>query len=191
MLKVSITLPGETVITLESSDMQVAREVVAMALKELPADLIRLQMSPQASEAKVNGNGTIDETEASGVSVEPDLNGDGSVEAKPPVSVDADDRERFSKYCSGLAPVGDMRRVVVAMEGAALHLGIDNVSEKELGDLFDMAGWRRASDFRQTLRNAARSKFGWTERVPGSKGYYAVSEAGRKAVAASGQGQRL
>ena len=188
MLKVSITLPGETVITLECSDMQVVREVVAMALKDLPADLIRLQMSPQASEAKVNGNDTVDETEASSVSVEPDLNGDGSVEVEPSVSLDinADAQETYSKYCSSLAPVGDMRRVVVAMEGAARYLGMKKVSEKELGFLFDMAGWRRASDFRQTLRNAARSKFSWIERVPGSKGYYAVSQTGRKAVAASG-----
>ena len=43
----------------------------------------------------------------------------------------------------------------------------------------NLAGWRRANSFTQTLRNAARSKFGWLERVPGRAGCYAPTDLGR------------
>ena len=77
-------------------------------------------------------------------------------------------------------PMGDMRRVVVAAEGATRFFRADGVNAEELGELFDLAGWRRANSFTQTLRNAARSKFGWLERVPGRAGCYAPTDLGRE-----------
>ena len=49
---------------------------------------------------------------------------------------------------------------------------------RDLGLLFDLAGWRRPGNFTQTLRNAARSKFGWLERIPGRSGRYAATPLG-------------
>ena len=88
-------------------------------------------------------------------------------------------REDFTVFCQTVNPMGDMRRVVVAAEGAARFFRADGVNAEELGELFDLAGWRRANSFTQTLRNAARSKFGWLERVPGRAGCYAPTDLGR------------
>ena len=72
-----------------------------------------------------------------------------------------------------------MRRVVVAAEAANRFFGLDGVTADELGVLFDLIGWRRANSFTQTIRNAARNKFGWLERIPGRSGRYAATEFGR------------
>ena len=87
-------------------------------------------------------------------------------------------RRDFAAFCQGVNPVGDMKRVVVAAEGASRHFGLDGVNADELGLLFDMAGWRKPGNFTQTLRNAARSKFGWLERIPGRSGRYATTPVG-------------
>jgi hypothetical protein len=71
-----------------------------------------------------------------------------------------------------------MRRVVVAADGASRHFGVDGVNADDLGWLFDAVGWRRPGNFTQTLRNAARSKFGWLERIPGRSGRYAATPLG-------------
>ncbi len=84
----------------------------------------------------------------------------------------------FVAFCQETNPMGDMRRVVVAAEGASRHFGADGVNADDLGWLFDIAGWRRPSNFTQTLRNAARSKFGWLERIPGRSGRYAATPLG-------------
>lgn len=88
-------------------------------------------------------------------------------------------REAFTAFCRSVNPLGDMRRVVVAAEGAARCFATDGVDADELGELFDLAGWRRPPNFTQTLRNAARSKFGWLERIPGRTGRYAPTNLGR------------
>ena len=62
----------------------------------------------------------------------------------------------FVDFCHSVNPLGDMRRVVVAAEGAARYLGLASVDAEELGRLFDLAGWPRAHNFTQTLRNRAR-----------------------------------
>ena len=85
----------------------------------------------------------------------------------------------FLEFCQSVNPVGDMRRVVVAAEGAARYLGRASVDADELGRLFDLAGWPRPHSFVQTLRNAGRSKFRWLERIPGRSGHYRVTEVGR------------
>ena len=75
-----------------------------------------------------------------------------------------------------------MRRVVVAAEGASRHLQQFSVDTERLERLFRLAGWPAAHSFIQTLRNAARTKFRWMERVPGRSGHYTVTDVGRAAI---------
>ena len=103
--------------------------------------------------------------------------GSGVAPARPIVSSLAE--QAFIDFCRAANPLGDMRRVVVAAEGASRYLGMDGVDAEELGRLFDLAAWPRPHNFVQTLRNAARSKFGWLERVPGRAGHYSVTDLGR------------
>ena len=93
--------------------------------------------------------------------------------------VPAVSEQAFVDFCRAANPLGDMRRVVVAAEGASRYLAVDGVDADALGRLFDIVGWPRAHNFVQTLRNAARSKFGWLERVPGRAGHYTVTDLGR------------
>ena len=92
----------------------------------------------------------------------------------------APSEQAFIDFCREASPLGDMRRVVVAAEGASRYLGMSGVDAQSLGHLFNLAGWPQAHNFTQTLRNSARSKFRWLERVPGRAGYYAVTDLGRK-----------
>lgn len=87
--------------------------------------------------------------------------------------------QAFIDFCRAANPLGDMRRVVVAAEGASRYLAMEGVDAEALGQLFDKVGWPRAHNFVQALRNAARSKFGWLERVPGRAGHYTVTNLGR------------
>ena len=91
----------------------------------------------------------------------------------------AEQQAAFSEFCRSANPLGDMRRVVVATEGASRILGYLSVDAEDLAALFDLAGWRRPHNFTQTLRNAARDKFRWLERVPGRTGKYAATSLGR------------
>ena len=88
--------------------------------------------------------------------------------------------DSFIRFCHSVNPLGDMRRVVVAAEGAKRFLQADGVDAEELSRLFDLAGWTQPHSFTQTLRNAARSKFRWIERMPGRSGRYWVTERGRE-----------
>ena len=85
----------------------------------------------------------------------------------------------FIEFCRSANPLGDMRRVVVIAEGASRYLGTDTVDVEELSKLFDLVAWPRPHNLTQTLRNAARSKFRWLERIPGRSGHYAVTDLGR------------
>ena len=87
--------------------------------------------------------------------------------------------QAFIEFCRAHSPLGDMRRVVVAAEGASRFLGMNGVDAVALGRLFDLAGWPQAPNFVHTLRNSARSKFRWLERLPGRAGYYSVTDLGR------------
>ena len=101
----------------------------------------------------------------------------------PPAAAATGPAERqFAAYCQQINPIGDMRRVVVAAEAAARYLEIPSVDPDRLSALFTLAGWTIPHSFVQTLRNAARSKFRWMERVPGLNGHYRVSDAGRSIV---------
>ena len=92
------------------------------------------------------------------------------------------DEHEFIAFCQRVSPLGDMRRVVVAAEAADRHLAVKSVDPDELSRLFTLAGWPIPHSFVQTLRNAARSKFRWMERIPGQLGHYRVTNAGRKIV---------
>jgi hypothetical protein len=88
----------------------------------------------------------------------------------------------FIHFCQSSNPLGDMRKVVVAAEGAAQFLEMDSVSAEDLEELFDRVGWLQPHNFTQTLRNAARTKFRWLERVPGRSGHYSVTGLGRSKI---------
>lgn len=104
-------------------------------------------------------------------------------EAQPaPPAAAPEDREEFRNFCNQVNPLGDMRRVVVAAEGARRFLEMEAVSQQELTSLFDSAEWRQPGNLVQTLRNAARSSFRWLERVSGRRGYYTVTDKGRTDV---------
>ena len=103
----------------------------------------------------------------------------------PPAKVDTRDtlsteqQAAFAEFCRSANPLGDMRRVVVAAEAANRILGYQSVDAEDLAGLFNLAGWRLPHNFTQTLRNAARDKFRWLERVPGRTGRYAATSLGR------------
>jgi hypothetical protein len=97
----------------------------------------------------------------------------------PPEFLSESGETNFTAFCRDAKPLGDMRRVVVAAEGASRHFGVEGITAGDLAWLFDLAEWRRPGNFTQTLRNAARSKFGWLERIPGRSGRYATTALGR------------
>ncbi|MCE2463477.1 MAG: hypothetical protein J4F46_06160 [Dehalococcoidia bacterium] len=196
-LKVSINLPGDALITVEASEPQIFREVMSLALKELPKDLIQMRLrTPSPNETGEQGKNV--STEPPSRDAGPQLQDDSSTsdleraesDPSPPETEEGDDsilvaEESFVRFCRAISPVGDMRRVVLAAEGARRHLGMSSVSESELWHLFDLAGWQQPGSFLQTLRNAARSKFRWLERIPGRPGYYAITQLGRDRVIGS------
>lgn len=92
------------------------------------------------------------------------------------------DEHEYIAFCQRVNPLGDMRRVVVAAEAADRHLGVLSVDPDELERLFTLAGWSIPHSFVQTLRNAARTKFRWLERIPGKPGHYRVTDTGRRIV---------
>ena len=92
---------------------------------------------------------------------------------------DSEAEEAFVNFCRLANPMVDMRKVVVAAEGASRFLSMDSVDAQDLGRLFALAGWSSPHSFVQTLRNAARSKFRWLEGLPGRSGRYTVTDLGR------------
>ena len=158
MLKVTVTFPSGVTITLETTEPQMYGEVIASTREYLTSD----NVAPAT-----NGH-----RPAPTPQEEPYTNGNGHVSSSP----------EFLEFCQLMAPSGDMRRVVVAAEGAKRFLSLDKISAQELGPLFDFLQWPRPKDFVQTLRNAGRSAFQWLERSPGNSGYYSVTEQGRREI---------
>lgn len=218
MVKVSISLPNNTQITLESEESEVLHEVVGMVLRDLPRDL--MQSPPGSNGQEQNGSAqkgssvattaaviaaaTADETSATDGpvrTVAPTTRTRRTPTASPsrrrqpaqpdgPPSLRVEDHPAqaatdFTAFCQAANPMGDMRRVVVATEGAGRYFGADGVTSGDLEVLFDLAGWRRPGNFTQTLRNAARAKFGWLERIPGRAGRYAATDLGRSVTLTS------
>ena len=207
MVKVSITLPNATQITLESEEPELIHEVVGLALRELPKELLLASQEPGAgpfsppalekgtsvaSPAEISGARTTEaphesQPDSSNVAAAPVpayAEGGGSGGNQEPTESQkmvhtGQSAEAFAQFCRGANPVGDMRRVVVAAEGADRFLEMESVDSTSLASLFELAGWRLPHNFTQTLRNAARGKFQWLERIPGRAGRYSVTPVGR------------
>ena len=219
MVKVSITLPNNAQITFESEEPEVAQEIAAMVLRDLPRVLMESAPTPNGGAdpgldaEKSTGVVNAKITGASLSQGQPGSNppgvspGEGSTALPPlpkaastPISstrsrpsrksatAGRDERQpapsataehAFVAFCHSVSPLGDMRSVVVAAEGAKRFLSMDSVDANDLERLFDLSGWRRPHSFIQTMRNSARSKFRWLERVPGRSGYYTVTDLGR------------
>ena len=195
MVKVSISLPNNAQITFESEEAEVLREIVGIALRDLPRELMQ-SPSPETVGDSTEKSTSVATTALSAPLAVPvsapaatakanDSSSDAAAVIPPGFSSETG-RAVFTAFCREAAPLGDMRRVVVAAEGASRHFGVDGVNAEELGWLFDMAGWRKPGNFTQTLRNAARSKFGWLERIPGRSGRYAATPLGLSKTLPSG-----
>ena len=242
MIKVSISLPNNALITFESEETAVVQEVVTAVLRDLPRDLMQAgqpvqsnghtpgnwedgngaaphpsadngtasQVPPVVSQPQVpvESNGTHTPPTQAQSTHQPEMIPDPAPitpaprenapnfqeEAQEKVAeVSITDRRiaekaalsaaadlAFIQFCQSANPVGDMRKVVVAAEGASQFLEMPSVSAEDLEDLFDRVGWLQPHNFTQTLRNAARSKFRWLERVPGRAGQYTVTPLGRE-----------
>ncbi len=215
MIKVSITLPNNVQITLES-DSEIVHEIVETVLRDLPKELLsggpqvlsgtdqldisqlgdvlsRLQallaaqnaVQPPLPEGVAPVNGVANPTPVTGNPAEENLSCAASEtsachqDAVNGLPADASE-DSFIQFCRSVNPLGDMRRVVVAAEGAERFLRADGVDAEELSRLFDLAGWTQPHSFTQTLRNAARSKFRWIERMPGRNGRYWVTVRGKE-----------
>jgi hypothetical protein len=181
MVKVSIIFPNKAQISFESEEPEVIHEIVGMVLRDLPRELMR---SPQSVDGALDqpfplAKGQPGDVEK-GSSVRDPV---AFLRQRPPKVVlphgEGESERAFVEFCRSANPLGDMRRVVVAAEGARRHLDMDSVDTADLERLFDLAGWRRPHSFVQTLRNAARGKFRWLERVPGRAGRYAATDLGR------------
>ena len=202
MVKVSISLPNNTQITFESEESEVLREVVSLALRDLPRDLMQApaSVSPGAPTEKSTSVAASElhtatsippvppaepipapETTIARETPQPRIGASNrkGTTTVPPEFLSERGATNFTAFCRDAKPLGDMRRVVVAAEGASRHFGVEGITADDLAWLFDLAEWRRPGNFTQTLRNAARSKFGWLERIPGRSGRYATTALGR------------
>ena len=95
---------------------------------------------------------------------------------------DSESEDDFVQFCNSFNPLGDMRKVVVVADAAERFLNLKGIDSEELGLLFDLIGWPHPHDFGLTLRNAARSKFRWLERMPGRTGRYGITQTGRSVL---------
>ena len=162
-LKVSINLPGDTVITFEADDPQTCREVLHAAIKELPRDILRMSANGEAvEEDSPTKNGAQDAGVPAPVAETKPAHPPEDEADSQPASDLRPEEEAFRRFCHSTSATGDMRRAIVSAEGARRYLGASSVSGEDLGPLFDLAGWMRPPDLLQTLRNAARTKSaGW------------------------------
>ena len=202
MVKISISLPNNAQITFESEESEVLREIISLALRDLPRNLMETSTSNvpgiATKKGKSNGESSLPNpfsTEPTPIYTSKEIEPESqpNVTAIPPKSISSltktessvaheflsnSDCTDFEAFCKDVNPLGDMRRVVVAAAGAMRYFGVDGVNAADLEWLFDAAGWRKPGDFTQTLRNAARTKFGWLERIPGRSGRYAATPIG-------------
>ena len=189
MVKLSISLPGSIQIILESDEPDVIHQALAMLLNGPAQDVAQVGVpAAVAANAHVNavekGTGATPErpaaaAQSNGVLTAPLPSANESNEGLLLERQTSESRRDFAVFCQTMNPMGDMRRVVVAAEGASRFFKVDGVNAEELGELFDLIGWRRVKNFTQTLRNASRTKFGWLERIPSRAGCYAPTDLGR------------
>ena len=168
MLKITIQMTNGTIVTFECSDSNQYLEIITGAHQYLTGQLLNRELD-------------------NSVSPEPISNSDLS-DLNVPYDEEIDQEENhrqvseFRRFCQWLDPLPDMRRVVVAAEGARRFFGTLQVSPVELTQLFEWLKWEQPPSFLQTLRNTSRSNYRWMQNVPGGSGYYVVTERGRQTV---------
>ena len=209
MVKISIALPNHAEINLEADDTEQLLPVVNLVRQELLRDVASLATPANGAAPTVSAPPPTASDEPA-KSVAPPTPAEIPAPSPPPPAATSPDptptpvkntplvppsantipptlsnprlTRDFADFCRNADPIGDMRKVVAAAEGARRHLDMETVDAWELGQLFDLAGWTRAHNFTQTLRNAARHKFKWLERAPGRAGRYSATEKGREVV---------
>jgi len=176
-IKVTISLSNGVSITVETNGSSSNQELITSILKELAAELAGLHLSDTlkgSSHAELkNGEGELSYPQLVSTVDANEEYDKGSV----------DSENAFIEFCETHSPIGDMRRLVIAAEGASKYLDVHQVSPHELNRLFHLASWPIPKDLLQSLRNSARRSFQWFQRVPGRQGYYSVTDKGRNAVA--------
>lgn len=170
-LKVIITLSNGVTIAVETDRSSYNQDLVTSILKDLASELSRLHSQNSLKDPK--------HTEARPFQVQPASNMDVDEESAHEL---ANLENKFIEFCGSHSPIGDMRRLVVAAEGASKYLNVPEVSPHELNRLFRLASWPIPNDLLQSLRNSARRSFQWFQRVPGRQGYYSVTDKGRNEV---------
>ena len=168
MLKITIQMTNGTIVTFECSDSNQYLEIITGAHQYLTGPLLNRELD-------------------NSVSPEPISNSDLSdLNVAYDEEIDQEENHRqvseFRRFCQWLDPLPDMRRVVVAAEGARRFFGTLQVSPVELTQLFEWLKWEQPPSFLQTLRNTSRSNYRWMRNVPGGSGYYVVTERGRQTV---------
>ena len=184
MLRISISFPDKTTITIESTESEMSQEVLRMVLREFPKEIghTQSQSHQPGPELTTDIGYSISPTKHSYDARPDNTSREMSDLSQNSYTVDHVSTQAYVEFCKFQSPLGDMRKVVVAAEGASRFLGMTSISENELGQLFKIAGWKEPTDYLQCLRNAARSKFRWLERVPGKSGYYYVTQLGTDRV---------
>ena len=173
LLRVTVHSTNQTAYTLEFFDPGLARDMMHL----IASGSVTVAGSAPSTSAPDVSAPVHRESEG------PEASDELSEEATDSIVLLADPAayQQAAEYCRHINPLGDMRRVVVATYAAELYLGAEGVSANELAGIFDATGWPQPTDFVQAIRNAAREKFGWLERV-GNPGYYKVTTTGRSAV---------
>ncbi|MBO55553.1 MAG: hypothetical protein CL886_07815 [Dehalococcoidia bacterium] len=172
MNKVSVTTPNGSHLIIEVNDPEVLYKIIGMVTSndnpgmDVGTPTVEDEHVECATET-YSDSYRINQVYSNGNGHHP-VNGHGSSE-----------EHELIKFCRSSNPMGDMRKVVLVSEAASRYLNEQMVDCDRLGYLFDLVGWQRPHSFIQTLRNAARSKFRWMERVPGRSGQYMVTDTGR------------
>jgi hypothetical protein len=176
--KISITLPNGSVVTIEGLETEDAASLIGSLLRDV-STLKTYNVLPRTA-ARQPAWGTTRDTSIPGFNQQ-----FKNESALKPVALpdETDPRwDEFRSFCKRANPLGDMRRVVAAAEGAHRYLGVNAVSTRELAHLFKALNWTQPPSIVQTVRNGARSIFRWLERVPNRRGFYTVTDTGRRVV---------
>ena len=182
MLKLNISYPNGVVVSLECNDPNTYPDLMSSLKHYLnPGDAANSALAASAEAPTVSPSNNM------AFDPQPPLRPANVADAQllPKVQRTADDiynNPKFFDFCKSLNPSSDMKRVIVAAEGAKRFLSMPQISPEELQRLLHSLQWPQPEKLVLTLRNAARSSYRWLQRVPGRRGYYTVTEQGRLAV---------
>lgn len=88
---------------------------------------------------------------------------------------------RIDSFYKEKDPRNDMERVTVLTYYAKEYRNTSEISEVELGPLFNETGAKLPKNVGQAIRNAARKQYGYIEST-GRRGYYRITNAGINVV---------